>query len=230
MEKNDISSVIITLRKDSPKRNFPQTVDLVINLRGLDLKKPEEKVELFVPLPHSKGKKITVCAFLDQTLAVKAKGVFDKIITKEEFASWNGKKAEQKRLASAYDYFVAQADLMAPLAATFGKVLGPKGKMPNPKAGCVFPGTIPHLAPIKDKLATLARLQTKGELSIKTSVGVDSMNDDAITDNVLAVYNTLLTKLPQEENNVKNVGIKFTMGPLFRIIAIKANASAKVKK
>lgn len=230
MEKTQLLHVLKEIREKSPKRQFSQTVDLIFNLQGLDLKKPDQKVDFYINLPHNRGKKTRACALLDVTLANQAKGLFDQVISKEEFPKWAGKKKEQKKLAESCDYFVAQVDLMSQIAQTFGKVLGPKGKMPNPKAGCVFPTTIPNLQPIKDKLVNLARLQTKGELSIKVSVGMDTMSDTDITDNILAIYQTLLTKLPQEENNVKNVGVKFTMGPLFKIVTAKTTGQAKGKK
>lgn len=231
MEKQDILRVLKDVREKSPKRKFSQTFDLVLNLRGIDLKKPEQKVELFVPLPHAIGKKISVCAFVDASLSAKAKDVVEKIILKEEFPRWANNKKEQKKLATVYDYFIAQVDLMGQVAATFGKTLGPKGKMPNPKAGCVVPVTLPNLQPVKDKLVLLARVQTKNELSVKVPVGTEAMPDDQIADNIFVVYQTLLAKLPQEKDNLKNVLLKLTMGPVFKLEAAKtAQHLARAKR
>ncbi len=231
MEKNDITPVLKNVREKSPKRKFAQTFDLIINLRDLDIKKPEEKVELYIPLPHAVGKKVKICAFVDAALAGKAKETFDKVVTKEEFSRWAGNKKEQKKLATEYDYFIAQADLMTGVAATFGKVLGPKGKMPNPKAGCVVPANIPTLQPVKDKLGKLVKLQTKGELALKIPVGIETMNDEDITDNIHMVYTTVLSHLPQQKDNLKNVLLKLTMGPIFRLEAAKtAQQIARAKR
>ena len=217
MDKNQVANAIKQLREKSPKKNFSQSVDLVINLQNLDLKKPEHKVDLYLQLPHPRGKKLKLCAFVDAQLAQKAKGVFDNVVTKDEFAKWINNKKEQKKLANSNDFFVAQVEIMAQVAVTFGKVLGARGKMPNPKAGCVVPGSISNLEPIANKLQNTVKLQTKNETSVKTSIGIESMKDEDLADNVLAVYNTLLSKLPQEKNNIKYTAIKFTMGPIIKI-------------
>lgn len=218
MEKQEVLKTIKELREKSPKRNFSQSVDLIINLKNLDLKKPENKVELYLQLPHSLGKKQRICIILDAQLTSKAKGLFDTIILKEDLSKWQNNKIEQKRLANSHDFFVSQVELMAQTAAVFGKVLGSRGKMPNPKAGCVVPGNIPSLQPIVDKLQYTVRLQTKNELSIKTTIGKESMKDEELADNILLIYNSLLSKLPQDKNNIKYTAIKLTMGPLFKVV------------
>ncbi len=229
MEKEQVIHILKELREKTPKRKFTQSVDLVFNLQGLDLKKPEQKVDFYLNLPHQRGKKTVSCALVDAQLATQAKAVFDQTITKEEFPKWNNKKKEQKKLADECDYFVAQADLMTQVAATFGKVLGPKGKMPSPKAGCVIPASA-QLQPLITRLSTLVRVQTKNDLSVKVQIGMETMKDDELADNVLAVYNTLLTKLPQEKNNLKNVLIKLTMGPIFKIDSTSKKAEEKKRK
>ncbi len=225
MEKQQVLNTIKELREKSSKKKFSQSVDLLINLQNLDLKKPEHKVDLYLQLPHSRGKKLKIGAFVDSQLAQKARSVFDTVITKEDFPKWNGNKKEQKKLAGSHDYFVSQVEIMAQVAAAFGKVLGARGKMPNPKAGCVVPGSIPSLEPLAAKLQNTVRLQTKNETSVKASIGIESMKDDDLAENILAVYNTLLSKLPQEKNNIKYVAIKLTMGPM-----IKIGEAVKIKK
>lgn len=225
MEKQEIVNTLKQLREKAPKRKFSQSVDLIVNLQNLDLKKPEHKVDLYLQLPHSIGKKVRICGFVDAQLAQKAKSAFNTVITKEEFTKWNNNKKEQKKLATSHDFFVSQVEIMAQVAATFGKTLGARGKMPNPKAGCVVPGNIPNLDGLTNKLQNTVRLQTKNETSVKTSIGVENMKDEDLAENVLTAYNTLLAKLPQEKNNIKYVAIKFTMSPM-----IKIGDAVKVKK
>lgn len=217
MDKKQILNTLKVLREKSPKRKFSQSIDLVINLQNLDLKKQDHKIDLYLKLPHSKGKKSKLCIFADPQLEPKAKGVFDTIILKDDFETWKKDKKKQKNLAASHDFFVAQVEHMAKVAAAFGRVLGSRGKMPNPKAGCVVPGSIPSLEPIAKKLQDTVRLQTKNETSVKCSIGSESMKDEDIIENILAVYNTLLSNLPQEKNNIKYVAIKVTMGPLFKV-------------
>ena len=228
MEKQQLLTLLKEIREKSPKRKFTQNFDLIFNLQGLDIKKPDQKVDFYLNLPHNRGKKVRACGFVDAQLAAQSKQVFDTTIPKDEFSKWANKKKEQKKLADDHDYFIAQVDLMSQVAATFGKTLGPKGKMPSPKAGGVVPATA-QLAPLVARLQTLARVQTKNDLSVKLPIGLDTLKDEDIADNILAVYNTLLTKLPQEKNNLKNVMLKLTMGQPYKIEDLKKKEEQKKK-
>src|SRR3990167_5876463 len=142
MNKNQVLLLIKKVRDHSPKRNFPQMFDLLIKLKNLDLKKPEQKVDVFVSLPHSLGKKIKTCAFVDAQLETKAKESFNTVILKSDFAKYKGNVKSIRKLASSHSFFVAQAELMGQIATIFGKTLGSRGLMPNPKAGCVVPSSV----------------------------------------------------------------------------------------
>ncbi len=208
MDKNTILNAIKKVREISKKRNFQQTFDLVISLKNFQIKKNESRIDNFITLPHGRGKKLRICALVDQVMAKKATD-FDKVIVKEQFNEYKNKN-EMRKLASEYDFFVAQANLMGPIATTFGRVFGPRGKMPNPKAGCVVPPEI-ELKPVYEKLQRTVRMTTKGEPSIKVPVGTETMKDEAIVENILAIYNNLLSLLPEEKNNINKVIIKLTM-------------------
>ena len=132
----------------------------------------------------------------------------DHTISRDEFQNLN--KNQIKKLSKEYDLFIAQANIMADVAKFFGRTLGPRGQMPNPKAGCVVPGNM-QLKPIKERLQKMIRLQTKNELIVKAMVGKDNMGDEEIASNVMALYSSLLSSLPQEKNNIRGVFIKLTM-------------------
>ncbi len=224
MNKESIIKVLEELKKNSVKRNFNQSVELIINLKDIDVKKTDQTFELFVTLPNDFGRQIKTCCLIGPELKEQSKSC-DKAILQETFKNYQGEKKTLRKLAGEFDYFIAQANLMADIAKTFGSVLGPKKKMPNPKAGCVIPGAIPSLEPLAKKLQNTIRLQTKNELSVKAPVGIESMKDEELAENILAAYNNLLAKLPQEKNNIKYAAIKLTMGPL-----IKIEEPAKLKK
>src|SRR3989344_3893723 len=133
MDKDKIKKALEQLKKDSKKRNFTQSVDLVINLQNLDFKKPEEQVDVYVTLPHGKGKKAKVCALVGPELQDEASKVCDKVVGANEFDKYKQDPKITKKLASEYDFFIAQANIMAQVAGAFGKVLGSRKKMPNPK-------------------------------------------------------------------------------------------------
>ena len=137
MKKETILSVLKELKEKSKKRNFSQTVDFTINLKNIDLKKPENKIDTFLALPKSLGKKLKICGLVDKEMVNQAKESLDNVVTKDQFQIL--KKQELKKLAKEYDFFIAQSTLMVDIAKYFGRVFGPKGKMPNPKSGCVVP-------------------------------------------------------------------------------------------
>lgn len=210
MDKKTILSAIEALRKDSPKRGFNQSVDMILNFKGLNLKDPTHKVEVFLPLPHPRSRKVDVCAIVDDSLVLEAKKVCDMVIPLDRLQEEAKKKREMKKLARRVEYFITQPHLMKDVAGALGKILGVKGKMPNPKSGCIIPPKAP-LAPIVERLRKTVRLITKNDAIIKCSVGDESMKDDALADNVMAVYTAVINALPQKENNLKSVLLKLTM-------------------
>ena len=210
MNKEEILKAIKKARESSKKRKFDQTFDLIINLKGLNLKKPEENLNNFAILPQGRGKKSKICALVDKELATNAKENCDKTILKSEFPKYTDKKVLRK-LAKEHDYFIAQANIMVDIAKFFGKVLGPKGKMPNPKAGCIIPPKA-DLKMIYQKLQKTVKLQTKNEQTVKCPVGTEDMQDEQIQENILTVYNSVFSSLPKEIQNIKNVVLKLTMG------------------
>ena len=100
---------------------------------------------------------------------------------------------------------------MPQIAATFGRVLGPKGKMPNPKAGCVVPPKA-VLKPLVEKLQKLVHVSAKLVPMVQCKVGSESMSDDALVANIMIVYDQIVHLLPAGEQNVKAAFVKLTMG------------------
>ncbi len=209
MDKKDIIQAIKAARENSKQRKFAESIDVIINLKGLNLKKEDEKILAFIPLPHQRGKRVKITALVDQALSTKAKADCDNHVLFENFKKQDKKKI--RKLAKQTDYFIAQANIMPKVAQTFGRVLGPRGMMPNPKAGCVVPPTA-DLKPLVERLQKLARIETKNEPTIKTSLGSSKLKDDELADNALAIYNYVVHHVPQETNNIKNVLIKTSMG------------------
>ena len=207
MEKEDIQKALAEL-KQQPKKKFTQSYDLIINLKSMDVK--QHPVDFFVNLPHPKGPKVKVAAFCDQQLAEQAQKNCEGIIKDTEFDRYKDKKLA-KKLAEQYDFFLAQANLMPKVAAVFGKALGTKGKMPNPKLGCVVLPTA-NLAPLIKKLDSTIRCQAKKALNLQCMIGKENQSDEEIIENILAVYHGAVKQLPNETQNVKNVALKLTMG------------------
>ncbi len=217
MEQQQILEALSALQERGPKRKFSQTIDVTVKLRDLDVKKQDQKVDTFVTVPHPLGKDVQICALVDGQLQEKAKKVFPYVIHKDEFPAWAKEKAKQKHLAKKCSFFIAQVEVMPKVAQTFGKTLGPRGKMPSPKAGCVVPGAIPDLTPLKSKLERTVKIKTYTELAVKFSIGKEDLDPKHLAENLEAVHKALVAALPSQENNIKSISLKYTMGPAYTL-------------
>ena len=215
MDKEQIQSAIEKAKSISPKRKFNQSFDIIINLQGLDLKKPEHNVDTFITLPHSRGRKIKICALVGAELEEQAKQVCDSAILSDSFER-NKEKKDIRKIANSFDFFIAQANIMPKVATVYGRVFGPRGKMPNPKSGSIVPPNA-NLKPLYEKLQKTVRAVTKTAPLIQCPVGTEEMEIGNIAENALAVYNAVLHLLPNEKHNIKNVHIKLTMGKPVKI-------------
>ncbi len=186
--------------KQSKERKFSQSVDLIINLKNFNNKK--NSINLFLNFPH-KVKDVKAAAFLNN------KSKIIDTITPQEFDKYKDKK-DIKKLAEKYDFFLSSASLMPSVASSFGRYLGPSGKMPNPQFGVIKQGTEQEIKTLLDKLEKIARVRSK-EPSLKFMVGKQDLEDEKIADNILTAYNTILKNLPNQKENIKSIMIKLTM-------------------
>ncbi len=197
--KEKLIEALTELRKGK-ERKFDQTLDLIINLQKFDPRK--NSINLVVPLPFKiKDKKI--CAFLE----TDHKNI--TTITKDKFKKYSDKN-ELKKIVKKFDFFVAEAKLMPIVATTFGRVLGPAGKMPSPQLGILMEVNDKEVEDLKNKINSSIKIRTK-EASIKLPIGKQSMKDEELIENIMAIYNTIVKELPRDKENIKNIEIKFTM-------------------
>lgn len=197
--EKDLKKALEELRKEK-KRKFNQTVDLIINLQKYNIKK--NPLNLFIQLPY-KIKEKKICAFFE----VKNDNI--ETITKNDFKKYS-EKTELRKLVKRFDFFIAQASLMASVATNFGRVLGPAGKMPSPQLGILLNAEDKPIAELKEKINNSIKIRTK-DSSIKLAIGKEDMKDKEIIENILQVYNTILKSLQRGNDNVKNIELKFTM-------------------
>jgi large subunit ribosomal protein L1 len=209
MDKNKVTEAIKKLREISKKRKFEQSVDVIFILKNLQ---KTDKVDFFIDLPA--GRKAKVCALVGTELFEQAKKVCDMAVNQEQFLSYAKDKKALKKLAEEYDFFIAQANIMADVAKTFGRVLGPRNKMPNPKAGCVVPPSA-NLKPLYEKLQSRVRVMSNKNQNwlVQCAVASEGMKDELIIKNIMTVYNSLLANLAGHVNNYKKGYVKLTMGP-----------------
>jgi large subunit ribosomal protein L1 len=188
------------IRKSEKKVNFDQTVDLIINLKNFDIRR--EAFSLFISVPHI-VKKRKIAGFLE-----KDSSVIDTI-KKEDFPRYKEKK-DIKELVGKYDYFIASMKMMPAIATSFGRVLGPAGKMPSPQLGVLMAEDEKSIATLIEKINTTVRLKVK-EPSIKVPIGKQSMKDEQIAENAEVVYKKVLDALPRRNESIRSILVKFTM-------------------
>lgn len=198
--------------KSSKKRNFTQSVDLILNLTELDLKKPESRLNESVDLPHPPKKEARIVVIATGDLAVRAKSAgADQIMGREDLDAFGGNKKAVKKLAESTDFFIAETTMMSTVGKVLGPVLGPRGKMPTP---------VPPNAPIDNILARhnrIVRVRIRDQLNAQCKVGSEEMSDEELADNIQAVIARLEARLPKGLGNVREIGVKTTMGPFVKI-------------
>jgi large subunit ribosomal protein L1 len=195
----ELKEALTELRKHH-ERKFEQSVDLIINLKGMDMKR--DNVNAIILLPHQiKEKK--VCGFFKQ------KNNLIDTVTEPEFAKYKDKKSI-KNLIKDYDFFMSVAPLMPKVATAFGKILGPAGKMPSPQLGIIGQETDESIKQTLDKISKAIKIRVS-EPSIKVVCGKEKMQDEKIIENIETLFKGVVNALPKKIENVKNVMVKFTM-------------------
>ncbi len=200
MNEEKFFKAIKKLRKTETKRNFDQTVDLIVNLKNFNVKK--DSFNIFIQVPN-KIKNRKVAGFFE-----KDSELVDTI-KKNDFIKFKEKK-DTKKLLKKYDFFIANAKLMPAIATSFGRILGPAGKMPSPQFGILSVEDENSIKAVIEKIDTIIRVRIK-EPSIKISIGKESLTDEQILKNIMKVYNKILENLPRKKDNIKNILIKLTM-------------------
>jgi large subunit ribosomal protein L1 len=199
-KEESFNSAIQELRKTENKKQFDQSVDIIINLKNFDVRR--ESFNLFIPVPH-KVKDYKVAGFFE-----KKTSIIDSIV-KEEFPKYKEKK-ELRKLVKSYDAFMASPKLMPLIATSFGRALGPAGKMPSPQLGLTPNEEENSIKGILNKINSTVKIRIK-EPSIKTSVGRESLSDKDLLENMMTVYQKVVEKLPKKIDNIRNIKIKLSM-------------------
>jgi large subunit ribosomal protein L1 len=132
MNKKDISKKIEEAKTKSTQRKFKQSVELSMNFKEVDLESAEYKLNLSILLPKGRGKEIKIGIFADGDMNVRAKKVSDYVLNKAEIEEYARNKRRMRKFATECYAFIAQPDMMPIIGKTWGVVLGPRGKMPQP--------------------------------------------------------------------------------------------------
>lgn len=191
-------------REKSKKRKFSQSFDLIVNLKLIDLKRPENRLNEIFSLPKGRGKEAAITIFSDE---IKEDGV--TVLKAQDIEKLGADKKGLKKLVKETDFFLSEPKLMPVVGKSLGKILAPRGKMPAVLAG--------NTKQITSNYKKSVRLKMKDSPVIQCIVGMESMKDEDIAENIEAVINHLERKLPKGRNNISNAMVKMTMGKRVRI-------------
>ncbi len=195
----------ISLVKGGAKRKFDESVDVAIRL-GVDPRKADQMVRGTVSLPHGTGKSVRVAAFAAGQAAQEAKDAGADVVGAQDLADriQNGNFLD-------FDAVVATPDLMS-VVGKLGRVLGPRGLMPNPKAGTVTPEVGRAVKEIK--AGKLEYRVDKGG-NVHLIIGKSSFDERQLLENLQAVLDEIQRAKPAAAKGkyIKGVTVSSTMGP-----------------
>ena len=194
----------VALVKDMKYSKFDESVDLAIKL-GVDPRHAEENIRVTTPLPHGTGKSVKVL--------VLAEGPKEKE-AEEAGADYVGNKEFLTKIKNGWtdvDKIVATPDMMGELGK-LGKILGPKGLMPNPKSGTV---TMDVAKAVKDLKAGQVELRVESNGIIHVSCGKVSFEIEQLVENIAKIHDTIMKARPSSVKGqyLEKVFISSTMGP-----------------
>ena len=194
----------LNLLKELSAVKFNETIDVAINL-GVDPRKSDQIVRGATTLPNGSGKDVRVCVFAQGDAAEAAKAAGAELVGMDELAE------EIKGGNMDFDVVIAAPDAMR-VVGLLGKVLGPRGLMPNPKSGTVTPDVA---TAVKNAKAGQIRFRADKNGIVHGGIGVATFEASALKENLKALIADLAKAKPASAKGVymKKITVSSTMGP-----------------
>ena len=203
----------IELVKKTSNVKFDASVDVAFNL-GLDVRQADQQLRGAVVLPHGTGKTKKVLVVAEGEKAQEAKDAGADIVAGKEILE------DIKKGWLDFEVMIATPNMMAELGK-LGRILGPKGLMPNPKTGTV---TMDVAKAVKETKAGKVTYRTDKEGNVHLPIGRVSFDNDKLVENFNTIYDLIVKLKPSTAKGVymKNVVISSTMGPAIKVQAAVA--------
>lgn len=215
-----VEEAVKFVKEGAKGRKFDESVDLAINL-AIDPKQADQQVRGMFELPHGSGAKVRVAVFAKDAKAKEALAAGADIVGADDLA--------EKILAGKVDFdrCIATPDMMG-VVGKLGKVLGPRGLMPNPKLGTVTPDVKKAVESAKGG-AIEYRAEKTGIVQVK--VGKASFTEKALTENIAAMVREIVRVKPAGAKGtyLKKVSVSSTMGPGMKLDLSAFSASQTAK-
>ena len=194
--------------KDNAKAKFDESIEIAVNL-GVDPRHADQQVRGVVNLPSGTGRDVRVAVFAKDAQADEARAAGAEHVGAEDlYEKINGGFME-------FDRVIASPDMMA-LVGRLGKVLGPRGLMPNPKVGTVTPNVAQA---VKDAKGGAVEFRVEKAGIVHAGIGTASFTQEALEANVKAIVDALSRAKPSGAKGtyVTKISLSSTMGPGFKI-------------
>jgi large subunit ribosomal protein L1 len=209
-----ILEAVRKMRQNALPAKFKQSVELVVNVTGVDLSKPQNRFSEVVELPNDLGRKrrkILVVASGNLALeAGRTEGV-SRVIEREELEALVGRKKDAKKIAKEYDFVLVEPSLMGLAARALGAALGSRGKTPIP----IPPGT--DIKAFVKRYLKSVQITLRKTPQVACLVGVEEEKDEKIAENVETVLNRIVDKLEKRQRSISSIYLKTTRGKPVRV-------------
>ena len=206
----------VELVKKTAVTKFDSTIEVAFRL-GVNPKYPDQQVRGALVLPNGTGKSKTVLVFAKGPKVAEAEAAGADFVGGEEFVN------KIKEGWMDFDVCIATPDMMG-LVGRIGKILGPRGLMPNPKVGTV---TMDVARAVKESKAGKIQYRTDKAGNVQCPIGKASFTDEALLENYITLADTLVKVKPSGAKGqyIKSVTMSATMGPGISIDVLKANSN-----
>lgn len=205
-----MQNILAASLEGEKKRNFTETVELQIGLKNYDPQR-DKRFAGSIRLPNTPKPRMTVCVLGDEIHCDQAKALGVDFRSADDLKKLNKDKKLVKKLAKAYDFFLASESIIKQIPRLLGPGLNKAGKFPTPVA---------HSDSMKEKIeearATI-KFQLKKVLCIGVAVGHVAMTEDEVLANAMMSINFLVSLLKKNWQNVKSLYLKTSMGTPIRI-------------
>ena len=209
MSVKETEKVIEELIKEASERNFVESVDLVINLKNVDMKNPNNRIKEEVILPEGLGDDVKIAVFAKGDLAERAKKMGVTVLSEGDIDTLGKSKKEAKKIAREYDFFLSEPQFMALIGRKLGQILGPRGKMPSP--------AISDIEGMIERLKRSVKLNTKDNLTFHARIGKTSVEPEKLAKNFEAIVDRVISRLNDGKANIRSIYLKTTMGKAKRV-------------
>ena len=206
----------VELVKKTAVTKFDSTIEVAFRM-GVNPKYPDQQVRGALVLPNGTGKSKTVLVFAKGPKIAEAEAAGADFVGGEEFVN------KIKEGWMDFDVCIATPDMMG-LVGRLGKILGPRGLMPNPKVGTV---TMDVARAVKESKAGKIQYRTDKAGNVQCPIGKASFTDEALLENYITLADTLVKVKPSGAKGqyIKSVTMSATMGPGISIDVLKANSN-----